>query len=41
MHAFDNDRGGTDYCTVLDVQDEGLPRDVQSYCRALELWDGR
>ncbi len=33
--------GGTDCCRVLDVQDDGLPVDVQSYGRVLELWDGR
>ena len=29
--------GGTAVCRVLDVQDEGLPEDVQSYQRVLEL----
>ncbi|MFC1579161.1 DEAD/DEAH box helicase [Pseudomonadota bacterium] len=32
--------GGTEDCLVLDVQDEGLPDQVQSYSRVLELWDG-
>lgn len=32
--------GGTEECRVIDVQDEGLPRDVQSYARVVELWDG-
>jgi superfamily II DNA or RNA helicase len=32
--------GGTRKCKVLDVQDEGLPEDVQSYSRVLEMWDG-
>ncbi|MBN1210829.1 MAG: hypothetical protein JXB05_38630 [Myxococcaceae bacterium] len=33
--------GGTDWCTVLDVQDEGLPDDVKSYARVLKLWEKR
>ncbi|QRK05244.1 DEAD/DEAH box helicase [Archangium violaceum] len=33
--------GGTDWCTVLDVQDEGLPDDVKSYARVLALWEKR
>ena len=32
--------GGTANCLVLDVQDEGLPDEVQSYSRVLEMWDG-
>ena len=32
--------GGTRNCTVMDVQDTGLPGDVQSYSRVLEMWDG-
>ncbi|GEM_PF-1361576 len=32
--------GGTRKCTVLDVQDLGLPDAVQSYSRVLEMWDG-
>jgi DNA repair protein RadD len=31
--------GGTSECLVLDVQDEGLPEDVQSYARVAMLWD--
>jgi len=33
--------GGTEKCTVLDVQDKGLPDSIQSYGRVLELWDRR
>lgn len=33
--------GGTKSCRVLDVQDEGLPKEVQSYRRVLELWEKR
>lgn len=33
--------GGTRRCLVIDVQDEGLPVDIQSYARVIELWDGR
>ena len=32
--------GGTEQCLVIDVQDEGLPSDVQSYARVVQLWDG-
>lgn len=32
--------GGTERCLVLDVQDVGLPIDVQSYGRVLEEWLG-
>lgn len=32
--------GGTEHCLVIDVQDEGLVNDVQSYARVVELWDG-
>lgn len=32
--------GGTKTCIVMDVQDSGLPADVQSYSRVLEMWDG-
>ncbi len=32
--------GGTEDCLVIDVQDAGLPTDVQSYARVLDLWDG-
>lgn len=32
--------GGTEQCLVIDVQDDGLPQDVQSYARVVELWDG-
>jgi superfamily II DNA or RNA helicase len=31
--------GGTAMCTVLDVQDLGLPDGIQSYARVLHLWD--
>jgi superfamily II DNA or RNA helicase len=31
--------GGTKFCLVLDVQDEGLPEDIQSYQRVVELWE--
>jgi DNA repair protein RadD len=34
------DNGGTEECLVVDVQDQGLLRDVQSYARVVELWDG-
>ena len=33
--------GGTALCRVLDVQDDGLPEDIQSYARVLELWQKR
>jgi len=33
--------GGTKRCLVLDVQDDGLPEDVQSYQRVLNLWEQR
>ena len=33
--------GGTAYCTVFDIQDEGLPSGIQSYARVLSAWDGR
>lgn len=32
--------GGTRNCIVMDVQDVGLPSDVQSYSRVLDEWDG-
>ena len=32
--------GGTRRCLVVDVQDEGLPIDIQSDARVLQLWDG-
>lgn len=31
--------GGTAMCTVVDVQDLGLPDGIQSYGRVLHLWD--
>jgi DNA repair protein RadD len=31
--------GGTKECLVIDVQDEGLPADIQSYARVLEAWE--
>ena len=31
--------GGTRICTVIDVQDEGLPEGIQSYGRVLSDWD--
>jgi DNA repair protein RadD len=31
--------GGTKSCLVIDMQDEGLPGDIQSYARVLDLWD--
>jgi superfamily II DNA or RNA helicase len=31
--------GGTKFCRVLDVQDEGLPENIQSYQRVLKLWE--
>lgn len=33
--------GGTKHCRVIDVQDAGLPQDVQSYERVLKLWKKR
>ncbi len=32
--------GGTKQCLVIDVQDDDLPKDVQSYARVVALWDG-
>lgn len=32
--------GGTKKCVVMDVQDTGLPGEVQSYSRVLDMWDG-
>ncbi len=31
--------GGTLVCTVLDVQDRGLPEGMMSYARVLDLWE--
>jgi DNA repair protein RadD len=31
--------GGTKNCLVIDVQDVGLPNNVQSYARVVDLWD--
>jgi DNA repair protein RadD len=33
--------GGTPHCLVLDVQDKGLPEEIQSYARVLDAWEGR
>jgi DNA repair protein RadD len=33
--------GGTKSCLVIDMQDEGLPGEIQSYARVLDLWDER
>ena len=33
--------GGTETCTVMDVQDDGLPSGIQSYARVLSVWDSR
>ena len=33
--------GGTARCLVLDVQDEGLPEEIQSYGRVRHLWNRR
>jgi superfamily II DNA or RNA helicase len=33
--------GGTRECIVLDVQDEGLPDEIQSYGRVLWAWERR
>ena len=30
--------GGTEECIIIDVQDEGLPSDIQSYGRVLHQW---
>jgi len=31
---------GTSHCLVLDVQDKGLPGEIQSYARVLDSWEG-
>jgi DNA repair protein RadD len=31
--------GGTEKCLILDVQDKGLPNNMQSYARVAEMWD--
>jgi DNA repair protein RadD len=32
--------GGKKRCLVIDMQDDGLPDDIQSYARVIEDWDG-